>query len=58
MLIIRVPPQHKVLTWSVGHGATRTLFGMMVPVAHLKPLTAALVRFCVDKRENLKPFLA
>jgi len=47
-----------VLTWSVGHGATRTLFGMMVPVAHLKPLTAALVRFCVDKRENPRPFLA
>jgi hypothetical protein len=56
--IIRVPPQHRVLTWAVGHGGTRAIFGMMTPKSNLKALTEAIERFVLDKRTNPAPFLA
>jgi len=56
--IIRLAPQHPILTWSVGHGEDRSIFCMMMPKAQLRAAVKALEAFVLDKRKNLKPFLA
>jgi len=55
--IIRLVPQHPILTWAVGNGENRSIFGMMLPKAHLGAVVKAIENFVLDKRKNLEPFL-
>jgi len=55
--IIRLVPQHPILTWAVGKGEDRSIFCMMIPKTQRSAAVKAIENFVLDKRKNLEPFL-